>query len=301
MSDEGESASAISGSEQGASVTSLRDIEGFWLIERFGEFEPSWHNGTPWRSAYVQIDYGRMTYSVGCNRSGSSVSLGSDGILHDTDDGSSMQTLIGCGSILEARDQRFFAFFGSNPEVRTVDAGRISLKSDLGEVVLVRPDIWLQVHKPDFSEIEGQWVPQVSSTYDGWGSAGSSIGDEQGIVTIERSRVRWSLCPELPIPIQWSNDARLASRDEVDVSDCPAVDRAMRNGPGAVMRMLTANPFVIRTSPDHIVLVDGSGDKGRRLDLQSVSVLNPPPLPPMRRELIPPPPPPAPAPSDTSR
>lgn len=291
ISDHRQSATETSGEEQRRLLTSLREIEGFWLIERFEDFEPSWQNGTPWRSAYLQIDDDRITYNVGCNQSGNSASLGPDGILHDTGDGSRLQTLQGCEPVREARDRRFFAFFGSNPEVRRIGAGRVSLKSDAGDLVLIEPDFWRQTNKPDFREIEGRWVPQMSTTYDGWGSAGFGIGDNPGVVTIGHERVLWSRCPNLPIPIRWTADARLAATEGVNVSDCPTMARATRNGPGAVMTMLTANPAVIRTGADRIVLVDGSGEKGRQLDFRSEeSVLNPPPARPMPEGSIPPPP-----------
>ena len=290
--DHEESNAENSGAEHGRLLTSLREIEGFWLIERFENFTPSWRNGTSWRSAYLQIDDDRITYNVGCNQSGNSASLGPDGILRDSGDGTRLQTLQGCGPAREARDKRFFAFFGSNPEVRSIGPGRASLRSETGELVLIEPDFWRQAHKPDFREIEGRWVPQMSTTYDGWGSAGFGIGDDPGVLTIGRERLLWSRCPNLQIPIRWTADARLAATDDIDVSACPAVGRTTSNGPGAVMMMLSANPAVIRTGADSIVLVDGSGEEGRRLDLRSEeSVLEPPPPPPMPEGHIPPPPP----------
>lgn len=302
ISDHRESNADTSDEEQRRLLTSLGEIEGFWLIERFEDFKPSWRDGTLWRSAYVQIDDDRITYNVGCNQSGNSASLGPDGILHDTGDGSRLQTLQGCGPVSEARDKRFFTFFGSNPEVRRIGPGRVSLRSDTGELVLIEPDLWRQANQPDFREIEGRWVPQMSTTYDGWESTGFGIGDSPGVVTIGRERLLWSRCPNLPIPIRWTADARLAATEEVDVSDCPAVARTTRNEPGAVMIMLTANPAVIRTGADRIALVDGSGEKGRQLDFRSEeSILNPPPSPPMADGYIPPPPPPPPPPGVPAR
>lgn len=74
-----------------------------------------------------------------------------------------MQTLVGCGPVREARDRRFFDFFGSNSEVRRAGTGRLLLKSGAGQLVLIQPELWRQTHKPDFSEIEGRWVPQRST------------------------------------------------------------------------------------------------------------------------------------------
>ena len=279
-SDYRDSAARISGEEQLGLLTSLSEIEGFWLIERFEDFEPSWRDNTPWRNAYLHIDDNRITYSVGCNQSGNPASIGTDGILYDTGDGSRLQTLKACGPDREARDERFFAFFGSKPEVRRISPGRIWLKSNAGELVLIEPGLWRQAHKPDFHEIQGRWVPQMSTSYDGWSSAGFGIGDNPGIVTIERERLSWSQCPDLPIPIRWTADARLASTGKINVSDCPVVARKTSNGPGAVMTMLTAGPAVIRTGADRIVLVDGTGEKGRQIDFRSEeSILNPPPPP----------------------
>ena len=283
-------------------ITSLREIEGFWLIERFEDFEPSWRNETPWRSAYVQIGDDFLTYKVGCNQSGNPAAIDRNGILRDTGDGSRMQTLQGCGDIREARDGRFFAFFGGNPRVQEFGEDRILLRSGERELVLIRPDRWRQIHKPEFAEIEGRWVPQMSTTYDGWGSEGFGIGDNPGVVTIGRSYVTWSLCPNLPVPVRWTSDARLAAATAIDITDCPAVARTTSNGPGAVMTMLTADPVVIRTGPDRIVMVDGSGEKGRRIDFRlEESVRNPPPPPPPPEGYEPPPIPPSPPVSDMSQ
>jgi len=276
-------------------VTSLREVEGFWLVERFEDFEPSWRNQTSWRSAYVQIGNDFLTYNVGCNQSGNPAALGQDGILRDTGDGSRMQTLQGCGEVREARDGRFFAFFGSKPEVRGLGEGRILLRSDGRELILIRPNLWHRIHKPQFVEIEGRWVPQTATAYDGWGSEGFGLGDEPGVVTIGHGRITWSLCPDLPIPIRWTSDGRLAITASIEVTNCSAVARSTNNGPGAIMMMLTANPAVLRTGPDQIVLIDGSGEKGRRIDLRSEeSVLNPPPPPPPPKGYKPPPLPPSP-------
>lgn len=291
-----EGSAANLSSEPDRLVTSLREVEGFWLVERFEDFEPSWRNQTPWRSAYVQIGDEFLTYNVGCNQSGNPAALGKDGILRDTGDGSRMQTLQGCGDVREARDGRFFAFFGSKPEVRGLGEGRILLRSGGRELILIRPDLWHRIHKPEFAEIEGRWVPQMATAYDGWGSEGFGLGDKPGIVTIGRGRVTWSLCSDLPIPIRWTSDGRLVSTASIDVTDCSAVTRTTNNGPGAIMRMLTANPAVIRSGPDRIVLIDGSGEKGHRIDLRSEeSVLTPPPPPTLpegyKRPPIPPFPP----------
>ncbi|MCV0382627.1 MAG: hypothetical protein K5799_04105 [Erythrobacter sp.] len=295
ISDHRDSAAEISGKQQLRLLTSLHEIEGFWLIERFNDFKPSWRNNTPWRSAYVQIDDNNITYKVSCNQSGNSASLGRNGILHDTSDGSRLQTMQGCGPDREARDKRFFAFFGSKPEVRRMGRGRVSLKSEAGELVLIDPELWRQEHKPDLREIEGRWVPQMSTSYDGWGSSGFGIGDSPGVVTIGRERLLWSRCPDLPIPIRWTADARLELTDEIDVSECPVVTRTATNGPGAIMAFLTADPAVIRTGADRIVLVDGTGEKGRQMNFRSEeSILNPAPPPPMPEGYDPPPPPPSP-------
>ena len=304
ISDDRNSVSKISATQQSRPVTSLDAIEGFWFIERFEDFEPSWENGTPWRTAYLQIDDNWITYNLGCNQSGNPASLGTDGILHDTGDGSRVQTLQGCGTDQEARDARFFAFFGSKPEVRWIGPGRVSLNSDAGDLVLIAPELWRHAHKPEFNDIEGRWVPEMSSTFEGWGFEGYGIGGDPGVVTIRRGRLLWSHCPDLPIPVRWTKEARFKAIQEIDISDCTYVARTTENGPSAVMTMLTANPAVIRTGADRIVLLDGTGEKGRQLSFRSEeSILNPPPPPPMQDYMTPPPPapPPPPPPLNTTR
>ena len=265
---------------RGQPATALQDIRGFWLVERFEEFQPSWRNDTPWRSAYVQIGDEHLTYSVGCNQSGNPASLGPDSILKDVGDGSRIQTLIGCDAVREARDGRFFAFFGSGPDVRKLDEDRIVLKSDERELVLVRPNRWRRTHKPDLSEIEGRWVPQVATTYNGAGWSSFGLSDKPGVVSIQRERVVWSRCPELPIPVRWTKDAQLAVTAPINVHECPTVARATSSGPETIMEMLATNPAVIRIGPDRIALIVGSGENGRQMDLQKEENVERPPAPP---------------------
>ena len=300
VSDDSGDPAAIAPSDVAQPVTSLRDVQGFWLILRFEDFKPSWKNGTPWRSAYVQIDDDSLTYNVGCNQSGNPATLGRDGVLQDAGDGSRMQTSQGCGRAREARDRRFFAFFGSNPKVIKMSEDRVLLKNGERQLVLIRPDRWREKNKPDFAEIEGRWVPQMSTTFDGWGSAGFGIGDSSGLLTIERRRIVWSQCPDVPIQIRWTADARLTATDVVDISKCAAVAQSSFKGPRAIMSVLNANPAVIRTGQDYISLVVGTGEKGRRIDFRSEeSVLNNSQVQPMP-QVLPPPPPPAPAPNSSA-
>ena len=284
----------------GDPVTSLEEIEGFWLVQSFGDFEPGWRNGTPWRRAYVQMTDEWLAYSIGCNHSGNPANLGDDAILKDTGDGSRMQTLMGCPPDWEDRDGRFFGFFGSNPKVTRPGEDWIILKSKAGELVLVKPDRYRRENAPDPAEIVGRWVPQMAQTYEGSGHSGFGIGEDPGVVTITRKEVTWSNCPEAPVRIEWTEDARLENRGSSG-QGCRRVERSTENGPRAIMRMLAASPAVMQTSPHHIVLIDGDGAKGRELHLQSEqSVLNPPKLPPpppgTRTPPPPPPPPPPPLP-----
>ena len=280
----------------GDPVTSLEDIEGFWLVQSFGDFEPGWQNGTPWRRAYVQVGKDGLSYSVGCNHSGNAASLGADAILRDTGDGSRLQTLMGCPPDWEDRDGRFFGFFGSNPEVTRPGEDRIILTSAAGELVLVRPEAWRLANAPELSEVTGRWIPISANNYDGWGHSGFGIGENAGVITIGPRRIVWSQCPETPVAIRWGEDARL-SRVEGDPGNCKAVERAADKGAWEVMRMLAASPAVVRTGPHSIVLIDGTGEKGRELHLQTEdSVLNPPEPPPAPPAQPRPPPPPSPPP-----
>lgn len=294
VSDDGGDLAETAPSDVAQPVTSLRDVKGFWLILRFEDFTPSWENGTPWRSAYVQIDEDRLTYNLGCNQSGNPATLGRDGVLRDAGDGLRMQTLQGCGRTREARDRRFFAFFGSNPQMYRMTKDRILLKSGDRQLVLIRPDRWRENNKPDFAEIEGRWVPEMSTAYDGWGSAGFRIGNNPGVLTIERRGIVWSQCPDVPIHIRWTADARLAATANVDIAECAAVANSSDEGPRAIMSILNSNPAVIRTGQDHISLIVGTDEKGRRIDFRSEQSVPKPPPPSPVPEGLPPPPPPAP-------
>ena len=290
------SATESSSTWAGDPVTSLEDIEGFWLVQSFDGFEPSWQNGVPWREAYVQIGEEGLAYSIGCNHSGNPVSLGEDAILRDTGDGSRLQTLMGCPPDWEDRDGRFFGFFGTNPKVTRPGKDWILLTSKAGELALVRPEAWRVENAPQLSEVTGRWVPRMASTYNGWGHAGFGIGEDAGVVTITEDTIIWSECPGMVIDVEWTSNARLG-RVGAMPPECRAAARSSEKGPREVVDMLASSPAVIRTGPVHITLVDGTGEKGRRLDLQTLdSVLNPPALPPPPEGSRRPPPPPSPPP-----
>jgi len=276
-------------------VTSMQDIEGLWLIERFEDFRPSWQNRTPWRSAYVQIGRNDLVYNVGCNQSGTAAAIGEDGVLRQIGEGPRPQTLQGCLEDREARDRRFFAFFGKEPEVVRLNPERILMRRGPQELVLVRPDRWRRDHKPSLSEIEGRWVPRAGTTYDGWGFKGFALGENQGIISIWRDRLTWSLCPEVPVPVRWTEDGRLVAKGPVDWTRCRAAARSTSDGLQAITALLAASPAVLRTGPDRIVLIDGTAEQSRQIELQTEeSFLNPPPPPNVPGQQIPPAPPPPP-------
>ena len=279
--------------EIGPAVTSLDEIEGFWLVERFNEFSPNWRENIDWRGAYVQVGRDGLAYSVGCNHSGNPAALGEDGILRDTGEGSRVQTLMGCPVNWEGRDGRFFGFFGSNPTINRVGDSRLLLKSGETELVLVQPETWRLANIPDRDFVTGKWVPRMASNYDGWGHSGFGIGEDAGVITIGANSIDWSECPGTSIDIEWTEDGRLKNTAGSSTR-CEALGRNTDNGRSLVMGLLSASPAVIRTGKDHMTLLVGTGQKGRRLDLQTLeSVMNPPEPPPMPPgEVEPPPPPP---------
>ncbi|MXO95904.1 hypothetical protein GRI34_05640 [Erythrobacter aquimaris] len=281
--------------EIGAPVTSLGAIKGFWLVERFEEFSPDWREGVGWRSAYVQVNADGLAYSVGCNHSSNPATLGEDGILREAGDGSRIQTLMGCPAEWEGRDGRFFGFFGTNPTVNRVGESRLLLKSGATELVLVEPEAWRLANIPDRDFVTGKWVPQMASTYDGWGHSGFGIGENAGVVTIAAGNIEWSECPGTSIEIEWTADGRLRNRDGAKTR-CDALARNTDNGRSLVMGVLSDSPAVIRIGKNRITLIVGTSDKGSRLDMQTLeSVMNPPKLPPPPPgEVEPPPPPPIP-------
>lgn len=249
-------------------VTSMKEIDGLWLIERFEDFRPSWQNRTPWRFAYVQIEQDNLVYNIGCNQSGTTAMIGGEGILRQAGNGPRPQTEQGCLPDREARDTRFFAFFGNEPEVVRLDPERVLMRKGPQELVLVRLDRWRRDNRPLFSEIEGRWVPQSGTTYGGWGSMGFAIGEDQGVISIQQNSLTWSLCPEVHVPIRWTDDARLVVQTRVDWAGCHAAARSTSDGPRAIQAMLTASPAVLRTAQDRIVLIDGTGEQSRQIELQ---------------------------------
>lgn len=276
----------------GAPVTSLAEIEGLWLVERFGDFTPGWQNGAGWRRSYVEVRKGGLAYAVGCNHSGNAASLGADGILRDhSEEGGRLQTLMGCPPEQEQRDGRFFAFFGTNPQVTRMAPDRIRLASSAGELVLVTPAAWRRANAPALSEITGRWVPQSSTTYEGAGSRGSGF-ERDGAIIITEDSIDWTACAEAGVGGRWDKAAQFTVT-RAPTGTCRMGEAFPGHDAGLILaRILAAGPAVVRTGEHHITLVAGSDE----VTLESeASVLNPPPLPPPPLPLppgVPPPPPP---------
>ena len=282
--------------EVGEPVTSLDDIKGFWLVERFDDFSPGWRENIDWRSAYVQIGQEGLSYSIGCNHSGNPAALGDDGVLRDTGGNSRLTTLVLCPPDQSNLDGRFFGFFGSDPEVNRLGDDRLLLRSGETALVLAKPEAWRLANIPAKDFVTGKWVPVMASQFDGWGRSGFGIGGNAGVITITGRAIAWSECPDSAIAITWSKDGRLR-RSGKERIECAAVERTTDNGKSQVMNILTASPAYIRTGTDTLTLLIGTGEKGRRLDLQTLeSVLNPPPppLPKSAPNASPPPEPPPP-------
>ncbi len=270
-------------------VSSLDDIEGFWHVSRFEDYEPGWQDYSGWRNASVHIDDGRLSYAVGCNRSGNPARI-EGGVLKDTGDGSRMQTLIGCGEEREARDTRFFRFFASNPAVMKVGEGKLRIANGETELILLDEARHLAENGASISEIEGRWVPQSGEEFSGWGMSGATIGDDPGILTIGKNKLEWSKCPKASVVGKYTPGHRFI-RDEKSVANCSFASSPAMPTSDIVTTVMHGNPAFIRTGPDRIAMYIS----GKAIHLQSEqSVLNPPPPPPAPAGAPPPPPPPPP-------
>ncbi|HEX8569458.1 MAG TPA: hypothetical protein VF699_05980, partial [Caulobacteraceae bacterium] len=118
-------------------VASLVEITGEWDIVSFDGHSPPRLDSDGQRHAYVNILPHALHFSISCNHSGMQGRI-DGGVLHPAPRGESAQTAMGCGREREARDEAFFRFFRSRPQVAVLPGGRLRLSSPGHELVLER-------------------------------------------------------------------------------------------------------------------------------------------------------------------
>ncbi len=271
-------------------VGSLSEIEGFWFVEKFENFEPNDGERKTWRSAFVEVKDDYLGYNIGCNGSGNPARI-RRGILKDTGSGERIQTLVGCGPEREARDERFFGFFGRNPTVHRDGDGAVRMQA--GDTILLLLDArrYLERYGAPVADIAGRWIPQFAEAYRGAGSSASYVGDDPGVLTLSQTRLSWSRCPQADVKGRYTIGHRFVKDSGPD--ECEDVIEPSTPGGQTVVRVMQGDPAFVKISRDRVMMFTD----GEAITLQSEdSVLNPRPLPPPDYDGPRPPPPPPPPP-----
>lgn len=148
-------------------------------------------------------------FTIGCNYSGMTGSIGSDGVLIPAVPDTGMTTEMGCGPEREARDKAFFDFFRSRPQVARLSDGRLRIKGAGQSLLLERADIRRLANGPRLPEITGTWrvvsfTRFINGGYHGWGPMFAP-----GRLRVDPSAISYSRCPALRASFPYTADFTL--------------------------------------------------------------------------------------------
>jgi hypothetical protein len=133
-------------------VTEFSSIAGQWDVARFEGYEPKRRSGSV-RAAFADFGAAGVSLRIECNYSGRSGTL-RDGRFVSTPGVGAPQTLIGCDTERQERDNRYFAFFGKNPSIEQEGVDRLRLFAEGSELILERPAIRRLHFVPPLSAIQ---------------------------------------------------------------------------------------------------------------------------------------------------
>jgi hypothetical protein len=198
----------LSTGETSRTVTALADVQGEWDIVEFDGHRPPRLDADGQRHAYVDIGAAGLRFTIGCNYSGMAGSV-ADGALMPAIPDQGMTTEMGCGVEREARDDSFFNFFRSRPQLALLPDGRLRIAGAGRSLLLERADIRRLAYGPPLAEITGTWrvvsfTRFLNGGYQGWGPMFAP-----GRLRIDPSAITYSRCPELAVRFRYKPDFTL--------------------------------------------------------------------------------------------
>lgn len=198
-------------------VTTLADIQGEWDILEFDGYHPPRLNTDGLRHAYVDIGAGGMSFTIGCNYSGMAGSIGSTGVLIPAVPDNGITTEMGCGPVREARDEAFFNFFRSRPQVALLPDGRLRIQGTGRLLLLERADMRRLAYGPPLAEITGTWrvvsfTRFLNGGYQGWGPMFAP-----GRLRIDGISISYSRCPGSAVGFRYTADFTLFRQSPVEM------------------------------------------------------------------------------------
>lgn len=237
-------------------VTSLAEIAGEWDIVTFDGHSPPRLDSDGRRHAYVDIGQQGLRFAISCNYS-NMPGLIKAGALHPAPTGFSMQTEMGCGAEREARDETFFKFFRSRPQVNVLPDGSLRMVSPGHELLLERSALRRLATGPSLSEITGTWrvvgITQfVGGGYRGWGAMYAP-----GRVRIKDGTLSYSRCPAASVRFAYTRDFVLRRQDAGGPTasvECRGVSPAATEVEPMLAALLRQSPEAERLSGGRFIL-----------------------------------------------
>lgn len=262
-------------------VASLADMAGKWDIVSFDGHAPPRLDGDGQRHAYVDAGQQGLRFSIGCNHSSMPGRI-EGGVLYaaKVDDG--MQTAMGCGPERQARDDTFFRFFRSRPQVASLPDGRLRLARPDHALLLERSSVRRLAMGPALSEITGVWRVVGFTRFQGGGYQGWGAMFAPGRLRIADGTLRYSRCPTAFVRFDYGADFVLRRADGGESADsvaCPGVSPAPTEVEPMLASLLGQSPeaervnnkrFVLR-SRDYAVLLTSDADYRAEFGREAVS------------------------------
>ena len=240
----------------GRAVTSLAEIAGEWDIVEFDGHRPARLDADGQRHSYVDVGPAGLRFTIGCNYSGMSGSIGAGGVLVPANPDNGMQTEMGCGPEREARDEAFFKFFRSRPQLEWLPDGRLRVDGPHHSLLLETAETRRRAFAPPLAEIIGTWrvvsfTRFLNGGYQGWGAMFAP-----GRVRIDAATIGYSRCPEAKVSFRYSADFTLSrqSPDEMPSGACAGADPPATEVEPMVARLLGQSPHAERVPGGRYVL-----------------------------------------------
>jgi hypothetical protein len=208
-----------------ALVLDSATIAGEWDVARFEGQEPKRMSGTE-RAAFADFSERGVRLRIECNYSGRAGAVRNGRFIASPDNNIS-QTDMGCGQEREARDSRFFAFFGKSPIIQHDGPSRLHLRAEGSELILERPSIRRLHFVPTIAEVQGKWrMMEVTRYLPEGGFEGTGLSEAPGWIVISGDRLSYSSCPQFVVPFQLAANGRLEHMPKGNLPgsphDCPA-------------------------------------------------------------------------------
>lgn len=250
----------LSGGARAEPVANSEAIEGQWDIVSFRGYAPRRLQGTD-RAAVADFRRNSVALRIECNSSGVAGEVRNGRFASRP--GGRIQTLVGCGSVREARDAALFGFFDRSPAVERLANGRLRLTAGDGVLLLERPATRRLAFLPTVQQLLGEWrLVQITRYHEGGGMSGIGLSDVPGRIEFDGMTARFAPCPQYALRYRYAPEGRIEKLEGPSVPEqrrgCDALKESFAGRdmpqPWDVLRVLHADPLVELVDDETILL-----------------------------------------------